>query len=316
MSYTYDTRVMANAALGTEHFLTMDGRGRARAERDKKLSLEKAMDSLFKVSGLSDNEFLFEFYQKKFALLGAEPVALERDKLKKLCALMELVMPRFLNMDLPLPERLRHPSLENVYSLGGEISPWRDYFTDLSTANKEYSIYVNKWVDLKSGRKDYQYNAYTREKEDIYFDPEYSLRMDIGREFSKLFLDRLKELLSVDKKASTLQILKRNLDLKDLLCEANRYSGELSEIMHIELKSECEKLEGSDPLSKLCATSMMDALYSHDFDIHAFEAEVVQILWQELVDLQKNDEGREQVQLIKRAISGEIYAGIHETEVN
>ena len=85
--------------------------------------------------------------------------------------------------------------------------------------------------------------------------------------------------------------------------------------MHVELKDECEKLKGSDELSKLCATSIMGALYGHDFDMDAFDEKVIQILWQELVDSQKTDFQKDMVELIRRQISGEVYEGIINTEV-
>jgi len=308
----YESRRMANAALGTEHFQGVEARSRAREERDKKLSLDRAIASLIEVSGLSGNEFLFECYPKKISELGRESYNLEVDKLKVYVSLMGLVMPGFLNIDLPIPERLQNPFLENTYSLGGEIAPWKDYYFDLSGVDKEYAEYVTKWVDQQSGRKDYQYNSYTGKKESVYLDPGYSLRLELGQEFSKLFLDRLKELQSLDKKASTLQILKRNLDLKDLVAESKRYPAELSSIMHVELKDECEKLKGSDPLSKLCGSSILDSLYGFQFDIQKFEDQVIQILWQELVDSQKSDSQKDMVEIIRRQISGEVYPGITE----
>ncbi len=311
----YEDMEMANALLGNDHFRTIEAKSRAREARDKQLSLDKAMQSLLSVTGLESNEFLFQFYQKKFTELGGGNYEFEQDKLKAYTALMGLCMSKFLNVDLPIPERLRHSLLENTYSLGGEIAPWKDYYFDLSGAEKEYSDFIGKWNDSKSGRKDYQYNSYTGKKEEIYFDPDYSLRLELGQEFSKLFLDRLKELLSLDKKASTLQILKRNVDLKDFVSEANSYPGELSSIMHVELKDECEKLKGDDPLSKLCASSIMGALYGSNFDIDVFQDQVVQILWQELVDSQKSDSQKDMVEIIRRQISGEVYEGILETEV-
>jgi len=308
----YEDRNYANAALGTEHFTDIESRGRAREARDKKLTLDGAMQSLLEVTGLQDNEFLLQFYSSKCSELGGETYPFERDKLRAYTALMGLCMRNFLNVDLPIPDRLRNRVLEDTYSLGGEIAPWQDYCLDLSKANQGYSDYINKWVDLKSGRKDYEYNDYTNEKEPVYLESGYSLRLELGQEFSKLFLDRLKELLSPNPKASTLQILQRNVNLKDFIAEANRYPGELSSIMHLELKDKCEKLQGNDALSKLCASSIMGALYGHDFDIALFDEKVIQILWTQLVDLQKTNEQREQVELIRREISGEVYSGIQE----
>jgi len=42
---------------------------------------------------------------------------------------------------------------------------------------------------------------------------------------------------------------------------------------------------------------------------------VIQILWTQLADMQKTDEQRQMVKLIRREISGEVYSGIVETEV-
>lgn len=308
-------RHMANALLNRSHYNEITAQGRIYEERVKKLSLDQAMNSFTEISGLSRCEFLFSFYQSEFVKLGTGDFPFEVDKLKRYTGLMGLCIRHFLDVDLPVPKRLLNPNLENTYSLGGEISPWSDYLLALRDADKEYSSYVEKWVDQQSGRKDYQLNSYTGKHEEIYFDPDFSLRLELGREFSGLFLDRLKSLLSLDKKASTSQILKRNLDLKDLIVEADQYSVELSSIMHEELKDKMAELEGTDPLSKLCVSSIMGSLYGQDFDIDAFEQQVIDILWTELVDLQKTDEQREQVQLVKRQISGEVYEGIVETEV-
>jgi len=313
----YQSRSRAEAMVGGREISwhNKEITARARVERDKKLSHDKAMKALFQVSGLESNELLFEFYQLKFTELGSGTFQFELDKLKSYCGLMGLCMARFLNVDLPIPERLRHSLLESTYSLGGEIVPWKDYYFDLSKAERQYSDYVTKWVDLKVGRKNYQYNEFTHKKEEIFFDESYRSRLDLAKEFTKLFLDRLKELLGLDKKSSTLEILQRNVNLKDLVAEASRYPGELSSIMHIELKDDCEKLQGDDPLSKLAASSIMGVLYDSDFDIDAFEAQVVQILWQELVAMQKSDSQKELVEIIRRQISGEVYEGIVETEV-
>ncbi len=52
--------------------------------------------------------------------------------------------------------------------------------------------------------------------------------------------------------------------------------------------------------------------HGFQFDIQKFEDQVIQILWQELVDSQKSDEQRQMVEIIRRQISGEVYPGITE----
>lgn len=308
---TYESAKMANAAVGYEHFALANATGLARSERMKRISNMKALGDLTCQTGLDKNESLFTWYQKTFSFLGAQSYDFESTKLKSYIGLMGLCMESLFSVKLPIPQAWYDYRLENYYTLT-EVSPWAEAYVELSRHEKKFSAYVRDWINLKSGRKDYEYNNFTGKKEDIYFEEEYSLRLELGQEYATLFFARLKELLSLDKKASTLQILQRNVSLKNLVAEANSYSSELSSIMHIELKDECEKLKGNDSLSKLCATSIMGALYGHDFDIDTFQERVVQILWQELVDLQKSDEQKQMVEIIRRQISGELYQGMQE----
>ena len=312
----YESRSMADAMLNSdEHFRTVEARARAQEKRDTQISNTKAMADLMEISGLSNSELLFEFYQHRFASIGAEPVPFEQDRLKKLTGLLGLVIDRFLIVKMPVPAKWQIYLLENTYSLS-DVSPWKGSYTELSRVNDEYGHYVETWFDLKRGFKDYQRNVYSGEKEEIYFDPDFKLRLDLGQEFSKLFLDRLKELLSLKKSATTTEVLKRNLDLVNLLYDASRYTWQLKSILQIELKDELEKQKGSDALSKLCADSVTGVLSTDtDFDSEAFEKRIIEILWEELVAMQQTDSQKEHVQLIKRALSSEIYEGIKNTEV-
>jgi len=308
---TYETAKMADAAIGYDHFTMQHAKGLAMAERMKKISNTKALGDLLSETGLDENELLFPWYQKTFSFLGAQNYDFEESKLKAYIGLMGLCMERLFSVKLPIPQAWFDYRLENYYTLA-DVSPWAEAHIELSRHEKEFSVYVRDWINLKSGRKDHVCNSFTGEKEDIYFEEEYSLRLELGQEFSKLFSAKLKSLLSLDKKASILQILQRNISLKDLVIEANSYSSELSSIMHVELKDEFEKLQGNDPLSKLCVTSTMGALYGHDFNLDAFQEQVIQILWTELITLQKTDSQRDMVELIRLQISGEVYSGIQE----
>ena len=128
-----------------------------------------------------------------------------------------------------------------------------------------------------------------------------------------MFLDKLKSLLSLKKGATITETLTRNLNLVDLIGDASRYTWQLKSILQIQLKDELEELKGTDSLSKLCSDSLTGVLSTDgDFDIEAFEGQVIEILWTELINMQKTDEQKEQVQLIKRTISSEIYEGITE----
>ena len=314
MTGFYEDRNYANALLNDDqHFQDIEARALAQEKRDKQISNDRAMADVMKIGGLSNSELLFEFYQKRFTSIGNEPVPFEQDRLKKLTGLLGLVIDRFLILKLPVPEKWQTRLLADYYTLS-DVKPWADFYSELAKTNDEYSRYTETWVDLKVGRKDYQRNVYSGKKEEIYFNPDYELRLKLGQEYATLFLDRLKELLGLDKKSSVLQVLQRNVNLKDLVAECNRYPAELSSIMHAELKDECEKLKGDDPLSKLCADSITGALYSSDFDIDQFQNSVIQILWQELVDSQKTDSQKDMVEIIRRQISGEVYSGIQEVE--
>jgi hypothetical protein len=312
----YEDRNYANALLNdNQHFQDVEARARAQENRDKQISNDKAMLSVVEVSGLSNSEFLNEFKQKRFTSIGNEPAPFEADRLKRFVALLGLCMDRFLIVKLPVPAKWQNRFLPNYYTLS-DVEPWKSAYSELSRVNDEYSRYIETWFDLERGFKNYQRNVYSGKKEEIYFNPDFKLRLDLGQEFAKLFLDKFKELLSLKKSATTTEVLKRNLDLTDLLYDASRYTWQLKSILQVELKDELEKVKGTDSLSKLCADSVTGVLSTvADFDSEAFENQIVEILWQELLDLQKSPEQKEQVELIKRAISSEVYEGIRETEV-
>ena len=314
MSTIYEDRRYAEGAAGgrQEDWHNIHARGRARHEREHKYDNEKAMAILMRVSGLKDSELLFEWYQHKFVELGAVEHEFEAGKLKTYTALLSLVVDRPFMTKLPIPNSWEHPLLESYYHLD-DVRPWVTYHAELSRVDKEYDNYLRSWVGIKSGKKTHVPNSFSGKPEPVYLDPDFSLRLDLAVEFSAILLAKLKELLGL-KKAGITETLRRNLDLADLLYDVSRYQGSMNEVLAIELKGELDSLKGDDPLSELCVKTITEVLKSGTFDRDDFEVQLIGLLWDQLLALQKTDEQREQVKLIRRAISGELYQGIEEVD--
>ena len=311
----YEDREIAEGIIGrtVDDWHNINARGRALTERDQKLDNERAMNTLMKISGLKDSELLFQFYQSKFVELGSGENLFEYDKLSRYTALLCLCISRPFLTKLPIPRKWEHSLLENYYTLD-EVKPWVDYHLKLSKADEEYDKYLRSWIGIKTGEKTHMPNNFSGELEPVFLSPEYSLRLDLALQFSIVLLKKLKDLLSL-KKTDITSTLRRNLDLTDLLYDISRYEGSMLEVIRIELKDELDSLKGDDALSELCVSIITEKMKTGTFDRADFEAQLIAILWDQLLAGQKTDEGREQVELIRRAISGEIYSGISEEVV-
>ena len=310
----YDNIRHAEGAVGgtVEDWHNIDARGRARHEREHRFDNQKAMTILMRVSGLKDSELLFEWYQHKFVELGSVEGLFEVDKLKSYVALLALVIDRPFSVKLPIKNSWEHPLLESHYCLD-DVRPWTTYRAELSRADKQYNDYLSSWVKIKTGKKTHVTNDFTDKKEPVYLDLDFSLRLALAVEFSAVLLAKLKELLSLKKPGIT-EILRRNLDLADLLYDVSRYQGAMLEVLAIELKGELDTLKGDDDLSELCVSTITEVLKFGTFDRPDFKEQLVSLLWKQLLDMQKTDESKEQVKLIMRAIRGEIYPGMPEVE--
>lgn len=309
---TYESRAMADSFLNPQHrYSQINARVKATESLERKLSTDRALLALAEATGLVECEFLHQFHMAKFTEISGQDYNLEADKLKALSALLGLVISRFHYIELDVPIKLQRPLCDDTYCLSLNVYPWKT--VDVSTWDKEFSHYVETWVDQQTGRRVDQFDPYSGKREPLYFDEAYRLRLDIAKEFSSVFLDHLKELLALKKSATITETLKRNLDLTDLLHEASRYTWALKSVMSIELKDDFDKIKGTDALSTLCVNSVSSVLSTEaEFDDESFQNAVIEILWDELMSLQKSDEQKSQVELIKRAMSKEIYSGITE----
>jgi hypothetical protein len=308
----YESRSQAEAASGGYHdqWHDIEARGRIRERVEKQLDLDKSIKLLYKVTGLTKNNSLYSFFREKLTKLGAETYQYENGKLQAYTGLMGLVMYQFYNVDLPLPKKLRHYSIPEVYSLAGEIYPWNQ--VDVASWNKEYDDYCTDWIRLKEGHKQkYDPQAFAGHNKgaggayfDIYFDKKWSLRLDLAKDFAEVFFKRLQELLKFNlKKASTVEALTRNVELRQLVSECNRYPVSLSGVMFHSLKDRVKELKASDPLTELCVKVILNALYSSEFNLDEFNQEVIEIYWGQLFDLAKDENQKKIIEILKSEIS-------------
>ncbi len=259
---------------------------------------EKAIKDLIKISGLSENLFLFECYQKQFNKISNKDFLFREQKFRALTALWGLYTGRFYHMELPVSQAIR----EHVAAPGHENLPPKTYnFGDLK-AFEAYSLHFSHW--------DEKFDEYFTDKRKLKSgkssdlpDEDFRLRYDLAKEILEKLKVRLKELL---KPGDPVEVAKHNAVLRELIFEIRRWPGALQGFVWSRFDELKKELKAKDKFAELILNALGDALYE-GLDFEAFRREIILYYWGELDALLKDAKQKEIVELIQAEITEIIH---------
>ena len=255
-----------------------------------RISGEKAIKDLIKISGLSENLFLYECYQEQFSKISSQDYMFPEQKFRSLTALWGLHTGRFHFMELPISETIR----ENVATPGHEDLPPKIYnFGDLK-AFENYSLHFSSW-DEKFDKYFIDVRKLESGKGDDVPDEDFKLRFDLAGEILEKLKARLRELLTP---GNSVEVAKHNAALRQLVSEIDRWPIGLKSFIwncFDELKKE---LKVKDKFAELILKALGDAVYE-GLDFEAFRREIIKYYWGQLEALLKDTERKKIVEIIK-----------------
>jgi len=254
------------------------------------ISTKAALESLVKESGLDEMDFLYPFYQRKFVDINDMRWSFEEEKLRALVGLIGLCIERFYSIRLPIPRKL----------LGEESFGLRDYTIDQA----------GPWMYKGVMKWDEKFSRYGKEMKDAAnsdYVPEdvegFGLREDLKAEFSELFFDHIKKLIS-QPLDQVLEALKRNQVLRKLITEVSGYTFELKSFLADEYPKFKADFAPADAFGRLCLEVLWDLLWAGEFDKEKLRKGALDCYWSELESAVKDIEARKIIDVIR----GEVTA--------
>ena len=255
-----------------------------------RISGEKAIKDLIKISGLSENLFLYECYQEQFSKISSQDYMFPEQKFRSLTALWGLHTGRFHFMELPVSQAIR----EHVATAGYEDLPPKTYtFGDLP-AFEAHSLHFSNW-DEKFDKYFTDVKKLKSGKGDDVPDEDFKLRFDLAGEILEKLKARLRELLTP---GNSVEVAKHNAALRQLVSEIDRWPIGLKSFIwncFDELKKE---LKVKDKFAELILKALGDAVYE-GLDFEAFRREIIKYYWGQLEALLKDTERKKIVEIIK-----------------
>jgi hypothetical protein len=251
---------------------------------------ERAIKDLVKVSGLSENLFLYGCYQEQFSKISTQDYMFPEEKFRSLTALWGLHTGRFYHMNLPVSETIREhvaaPGHENLppktYNFG-DLKAFETYSLDFSRWDEKFDGYITDVRKLKNG------------KSDNLPDEKYQMRFNLAGEILKKLKARLTELL---KPGDTVKVVKNNVVLRQLVSEISRWPDGLKSFIWNRFDELKKELKVKDKFAELVLNGLSDAVYE-GLDFEAFRCEIITYYWGQLDALLKESEQKEIVGIIK-----------------